>query len=739
MKRSLSGLNLLLLLAMGWLAIPQTALGQTDESETEKATPLAQVLEESEEIEGEEEESEEESESLRIVVTGEEGSRYVEPNATTGTRTDTPLRDIPQSIQVIPQEVLEDQRVIRLNDALRNVSGVVASSNDPRGQRFTIRGFDSSSVLRDGFRLTNGGNGNSGFPELSHIEQIEVLKGPAAILFGAIEPGGAINLVSEQPLSEPAYEALFQVGNRGLVEGSLDAGGPLTEDGRVRYRLNVLYRDEDYFRDFTTNVDRFFIAPVLSWDISDRTDLTLDIEYRDDERPADFGLIAIGDEVADIPFDRPLGELEDIFEGKFLRTGYNFEHRFSDNWKLRNAFHYTRYESEFISAGGRPRLDEATGDLLRNFISLEQPSNTFEVQTNIVGEFSTGSIDHTLLTGFDFYRREDKDGLGRGNFFTFAPINIFNPVYGLTPRPDFSQEPIFFDGDTNVNSYGFYVQDQIELADNLNLLAGIRYETFDQEVISRPSLFSPVASETNTNGDAFSPRLGVVYQPIEPVSLFASYSRSFIPNTARTVAGDIIDPEEGEQFEVGARTELLDGRFVASVAYFDITKQNVSTPDPNFSTFSIASGEQRSQGIEVDLIGELLPGWNLVANYAYTDTEITEDNSGLEGNELFGVPENNVNLWTTYDVQSGPLEGLGFGIGFNVVGERFGDNANSFILEDYFLTNAAVSYQRDNWEIGLNVRNLFDQDYIESAENSRTAEINPGEGFTLIGSFAVNF
>ncbi|MEM1241266.1 MAG: TonB-dependent siderophore receptor [Cyanobacteria bacterium P01_H01_bin.26] len=745
MKRSLSGLSLLLLLAMGYFAIPQAALGQTDEGAPEKTTTLTQAVDDSDETE---EEESKEGDSLRIVVTGEEASRYVESNATTGTRTDTPLRDIPQSIQVIPQEVLEDQQVIRLNDALRNVSGVVAGSNDPRGQRFNIRGFDSSSVLRDGFRLTNGSTGNSGFPELVNIEQIEVLKGPAAILFGNVEPGGVINLVSEQPLSETAYAIDVGLGNRGLIEGSLDAGGPLDEDGRVRYRLNALRRDEDYFRDFDTDIERFFLASTLSWDISDsqgdssasRTNLTLDFEFRDDERPSDFGLLAIGDEVADVPLDLVIGDPGDIFEGKFLRAGYKLEHRFSDNWKLRNRFYFSRYESEFRGASSIfGSLNEATGDTSFNFFSLSQPSDTYEVQTNIVGEFATGSIDHTLLAGFDFYRRED-NGIGRIDPFNPFPFNIFNPVYGLVDRPDFDQLPTLLDTDTNVNSYGFYIQDQITLADNLKVLAGLRYETFDQENISRATDLNPAAaSETNTSDDAFSPRLGIVYQPVEPLSLFASYSRSFSPNATRTATGDIIEPEEGEQFEVGARAELLDGRFIASVAYFNITKQNVATPDPNNFLFSIASGEQNSQGVEIDLIGEISPGWNLVANYAYTDTEITEDNSGLEGNELFGVPEHNFNLWTNYDIQSGPLEGLGFGIGFNAVGERFGDNANSFVLEDYFLTNAAVSYQRDNWEIGLNIRNLFDQNYIESSENRRTSEVNPGEGFTLIGSLTLNF
>ncbi|MEM9266960.1 MAG: TonB-dependent siderophore receptor [Cyanobacteria bacterium P01_F01_bin.13] len=781
MKRSSSGLNLLLLVILGHLVLPQHALGQTpietesiatsvsidnldDEEEdevSETEVPETEVPEtevpETEVSETEPETlepmatmtlaqaadaaDEEEDGSLRILVTGEEDSRYIEPNATTGTRTDTPLRDIPQSIQVVPQEVLEDQGVIRLNDALRNVSGVVAGSNDPRGQRFNIRGFDSASILRDGFRLTNGNTGNGGFPELVNIQQIEVLKGPAAILFGNVQPGGVINLVSEQPLSETAYAIDMGLGNRGLIEGSLDAGGPLDEAGRVRYRLNALRREEDYFRDFDTDVERVFLAPTVTWDISDRTNITVDLEFRDDERPSDFGLVAIGNEVADIPFERVLGDPDDILEGEFLRTGYRFEHRFSDNWKLRNFAYFTRYDTEFRGVtnffGG---LNEATGDIIYNFLSLSQPSSTYEVQTNVVGEFATGPIEHKLLAGFDFYRREEKGITSRADFINPLFFNIFNPAYDLITRPNFDQLPIALDGDINVNSYGFYIQNQISLADNLKVLAGLRYETFDQENINRPSLFNPAASEDSISEDAFSPRLGVVYQPVEPLSLYASYSRSFRPNTASTTAsGDVLEPEEGEQFEVGARAELLDGRFVASLAYFDITKQNVATRDPNNFLFSVPVGEQRSQGVEVDLIGEISPGWNIVANYAYTDTEITQDNSGLEGNDLFGVPEHNFNLWTSYDIQSGPLEGLGFGIGFNVLSERFGDNANSFTLEDYFLTNAAVSYQRDDWEIGLNIRNLFDQDYIESAENSRTTEIAPGEGFTLIGSLTFNF
>ncbi|MBE7384641.1 MAG: TonB-dependent receptor [Leptolyngbya sp. SIO1E4] len=677
-------------------------------------------------------------EALRVVVEGEEGNRYVEPNATTATRTDTPLRDIPQSIQVIPQEVLEDQQVLRLNDALRNVSGVVTSINSPRSQGFLVRGFNNASILRDGFRIIFGSNGNLGSAELSNLERIEVLKGPTSILSGVVEPGGAINLVSKQPLSEPAYDIGVRLGNRRLIEPSLDLTGPLTADGQLSYRLNALVRREEYFRDFDESITRSFVAPVLRWNISDRTDLTIRLEYTDETRPDDNGLLALGDRVADIPFDRNLGEPGDFAESETLRVGYDFEHRFSDNWRIRNAFRYT--ESDVFTFGaftGFGPLNETTGDLNRIFRVIDQRSEIYELQTNIVGEFNTGTIAHKVLLGVDLFRR-DEQSLSLGDP-TPVPINIFNPVYGAT------QDNTLFlldDRDTRQDGLGIYLQDQVTLAENLKLLLGIRYESVEQETTRNPNAFNPNTSTSSQDDEAFIPRVGIVYQPIEPVSLYASYAESFIPNRGADAQGVPLEPEEGQQFEVGVRAELLEGRLVANLALFDITKQNVATPDPNDLLAQIAIGEQRSQGIELDVAGEILPGWNIIANYAYTDTEITESNdvNSPEGSRLAGAPEHNFNLWTRYNIQSGSLEGLGLGLGFNYVGERFGDNANSFRLDDYFLTNAAISYERDNWQAALNFRNLFDVDYIEASTGTgRLFNIYPGEGFTVIGSFSIGF
>jgi len=375
--------------------------------------------------------------AIRVGVEGaQSGSDYFVPEASTATRTETPLNEIPQSIQVIPQEVLEDQEVVRLNDALRNVSGVVSSSADQRGEQFIIRGFNGAEVLRDGFLLTPGGfAGNFGFQELANVEQIEVLKGPAAVLYGVLEPGGVINIVTEQPLAEPYYEFGLAIGNRAFVEPSLDISGPLTEDASVRYRLNALYRNEDSVRDFDTQIERYFIAPVISWDISDRTDITFSLEYADDERPADFGgLPALGDRIADVPFDRITGEPGDDATAESLRLGYQFEHRFSNNWRVRNNFNYFYYNPEFVSNLAPVVVNEAQGDLFRVWIQNRQRTRNYVLQTNVEGNFNTGSVEHTLLAGIDL-TRQDFTAFGRRDLTPQPLFNIFDPVYGV-PRPE---------------------------------------------------------------------------------------------------------------------------------------------------------------------------------------------------------------------------------------------------------------------------------------------------------------
>lgn len=249
--------------------------------------------------------------------------------------------------------------------------------------------------------------------------------------------------------------------------------------------------------------------------------------------------------------------------------------------------------------------------------------------------------------------------------------------------------------------------------------------------------------DTSQVNDALTPRVGIVYQPIKEVSLYTSYSRSFNPNVDNfSIDGSSLPPERGEGYEIGIKTELLEGQILASLAYFNITKTNVATEDPSFPGlgFSVATGEQRSRGFEFDVSGQISPGWNIIASYAYTDAEVTDDTDrSIVDNTLTGVPRNSASLWTTYELQSGSLQGLGFGIGFNFVGEREGDLQNTFNLDSYFLTNAAIFYRRDNWRLALNFKNIFDVNHITGVPLSRISGIYPGEPFTVIGSFSIQF
>ncbi|MEM9245620.1 MAG: TonB-dependent receptor, partial [Cyanobacteria bacterium P01_F01_bin.153] len=267
-------------------------------------------------------------------------------------------------------------------------------------------------------------------------------------------------------------------------------------------------------------------------------------------------------------------------------------------------------------------------------------------------------------------------------------------------------------------------------------------DSVTQEVDNAPSLFSRQGNEAEQTVDSVTPRVGILYQPVPQLALYANYSQSFTPNSGTDIDGNLLDPEEGEGFEVGVKTELFDRRLSATLSYFNITRENVATPDPDSPQFvnaTLATGEQRSEGVELDIIGEILPGWNILANYAYTNARITEDNQFEKGNGLAGIPRHSANLWTTYTLQTGDLAGLGFGFGLNYASDRPGDLNDSFELGDYTIFNAAIFYKRDNWDIAVNFKNLFDEDYIQGVPISRVRGIESGDPFTVVASFSLRF
>ncbi|MEL6354954.1 MAG: TonB-dependent receptor plug domain-containing protein, partial [Cyanobacteria bacterium J06627_28] len=335
--------------------------------------------------------------AIQVVVTGEEtGSDYFVPNAPSTLRTDVDIRDTPSSVTVIPQQVIEDQAATNVRDIVRNATGVNFSESQGRGERFVLRGF-AAEIFRNGFR-DDVNTSSSTAAELANIERVEVLRGPASILFGQAEPSGIINFVTKQPLREPFYELAFTMGSFDFTRPTLDFTGPLTADGSLAYRLNAAYENAGSFRD-GVDTERFFVAPTLSWEISDNTELTLEFSYLDDIRPVDSGIPILSDgEIADIPFDTFLGDPNLRLEIVETRTELYLDHRFNDSLSLRSGLRYAT-DSE---TGPRVQLAGGSEDdrIFPVFESISDfYSETFNVQSDLIAEFNTGDIEHTLLLG----------------------------------------------------------------------------------------------------------------------------------------------------------------------------------------------------------------------------------------------------------------------------------------------------------------------------------------------------
>lgn len=661
-----------------------------------------------------------------IVVTGEGAGRYRVPNASTATRTDTPIRDIPQSIQVVPQQVIQDQAATGLEDVLRNVSGVsTGGSSNFFAEGFISRGsFNTgNSAFRNGLRSDEPGRST-----IADVDHVEVLKGPSSVLYGQ-GIGTIINVITKKPLFEPYYAIDFTVGNYNFYQPTVDLSGPLNAQKTIAYRLIGSYQNSGSFVDFFKK-ERWLVAPSISINFSPNTKLLLEASYQNDKYPDDFGLPAIGTILNNpngkLPINRTISEPGDSTTTEFHRIGYTLEHQFNAVWKLRNVFQFQNWSQEDIFASA-DSLEPDLRTLNRNATEGVIKSNIFNVFTDIEGNFKTGSVAHKLLIGVEYFRRDEF----KSQYFDpafIAPLDLFNPVYGTVEGP----YTVGLDAQRFYNTWGLYLQDQITLLPNLKLLLGGRYDWARQKIRDRLA-----ETEERQLDQAFSPRVGVVYQPIEPVSLYASWTRSFQPNEGRNFDNQLFDPERGEQFEVGVKADIAQKLF-ATLAFYQLDRSNVLTTDLDNFNFSIQTGKRRSRGIEFDLAGEILPGWNIIASYAYTDSRITKDNYFPVGTLIDNVPRHGASLWTTYTLQKGPVKGLGFGFGVFYVGEREGDLNNSFQLPSYLRTDAAIFYKRDQLRLALNLKNLFNVRYFEATYGS-DLNVYYGAPFTVQGTISLEF
>jgi iron complex outermembrane recepter protein len=692
---------------------PQQPPPQTPETEKQPSSETAP-----------EQPSAQDDQPIELVVTGTQDGEYNVQIAPSSTKIDAPLRDIPQSIQVVPQQVLEDRQVTRLDEFTDNVSGVQRIFGFGTASGYNIRGlFAGYENLRNGFR-------DQGNPrDLANVERVEILKGPSSVLYGggsSFALSGLVNTVTKKPLDSPFYQGQLTIGSFDFYRPSIDITGPLLGDRSALYRLNVAYENANSYRDFVSS-ENFFIAPVLTLQISPRTTFTTEFEYLDYSYIFDKGL-PLDPVSLQLPVNRFIGEPNlDPTTGNVASISGNFEHQFSENWKFRQGLNATINNTEV----GKARiysisLQEDGRTLDRTSSRGAQKTENYTSQTEISGKFNTGSLRHNFLFGVELARFK----YGYDVFEApLTPIDIFNPVYGARP----GQFSLSFAGEQGGDNIGFYVQDLIEILPNLKILAGGRFDVVDSFFKDRPT--NTVVNEQTDS--RFSPRVGIVYQPSQSTSVYFNWTNAFVPQIfSRSRTGEQFKPEIGEQFEVGIKQDFFDNRVSATLALYQINRKNVLTPDPVDTNFSIQTGEQRSRGIELDIGGEILPGWKIIATYAYTDVVVTEDNNpDLIGDRTAGVPEHSASLWSTYEIQNGNLQGLGFGLGLVYAGEREVSLPNTFTVPSYLRTDASIFYRRSNYRVGLNIKNLFDVKYYEVDGFS----LLPATPLTVLGTVAVEF
>ncbi|MBV6469163.1 MAG: Vitamin B12 transporter BtuB [Nitrospirae bacterium] len=694
-----------------------------------------------------------------VVIKEVEDRGYSVDESSTATRIPAPIHDTPRSVEVVTRQVLDDQKVIRFSEALRNVSGVSQSSTQGgQGGTFMIRGFASElNVFKNGFRDDSTFSSRTQ-RDIINIESVEVVKGPPSYLYGRSDPGGVINQVTKAPLKNRYYSAEMIVGSYGLYRPQIDIGGPLNESKTLTYRFNGMYESAESYRDGVKS-QRIFLAPTFGWEMSSRTTLRFEGEYLFDRSPIDRGLIAFGNGVAPIPISRFLGDPNRKMEVQQGKATITLWHEINDMFRWRTAFRAAAARSRYSSLESN-FLVGAESDGILNLARYEIPTTvqSHYLQNELHGNFFTGSIKHKTIIGIEL-GRENSSATASGDFGgdtttpgAFSYINIFNPNDRLFLNPTLTK---FSDASQQNNILGAYVGDQVDLLDNLHMHFGGRFDLFDQTITNRPDGLTPTGSENTKTDTAFSPSVGIAYQPWKPITLYANYTESFAPQSAgsRSISGNLFDPERGKSYEGGVKYEAFGGKLRSTVAVFDIKKKNVLTADPlNGFFFSVATGEQRSKGAEFDISGQILPGWDIIANYAYIDTRVTKDLLFAEGSRAPNSALHQGSLWTTYFFQEGVVKGFGAGIGMYAQGKRNGifqcqDPANCqapFELAGYVRMDAALYYRKQevfnktNLLAAINFTNLLDHRYFSGAQNFREI-VYTGAPFTAVGSLRFEF
>ncbi|EMW4412770.1 ferrichrome porin FhuA [Escherichia coli] len=663
----------------------------------------------------------------------------------TGTKTDTPIQKVPQSISVVTAEEMALHQPKSVKEALSYTPGVAVGT---RGASNTydyliIRGFaadgQSQNNYLNGLKM-QGNFYNDAVIDPYMLERAEIMRGPVSVLYGKSSPGGLLNMVSKRPTTEPLKEVQFKAGTDSLFQTGFDFSDALDDDGVYSYRLTGLARSANA-QQKGAEEQRYAIAPAFTWRPNDKTNFTFLSYFQNEPETGYYGWLPKEGTVEPLPNGKRLptdfneGAKNNTYSRNEKMIGYSFDHEFNDTFTVRQNLRFAQNKVSQKSVYGYGMCSDPLYSsnpssspcanvpqsqwghtLTRQYVIDNEKLENFSVDTQLQSKFATGSVDHTLLTGVDFMRMRNDIDSWFGYAGSVAPSDIYNLDrsdfdFGAHPNPSGPYRVLLKQKQT-----GLYVQDQAQW-DKVLVTLGGRYDWAEQSSFNRD-----YGNKSERDDKEFTWRGGVNYLFDNGVTPYFSYSESFEPASQTDANGDLFAPSKGKQYEVGVKYVPEDRPIVVTGALYQLTKTNNLMADPNGSLFSVEGGEIRARGVELEAKAALSASVNLVGSYTYTDAEYTTD-TNYKGNTPAQVPKHMASLWADYTFFDGPLSGLTLGTGGRYTGSSYGDPANSFKVGSYTVVDALVRYDlarvgMAGSNVALHVNNLFDREYVASCFNT---------------------
>lgn len=666
----------------------------------------------------------------------------------TGTKTDTPIQKVPQSISVVTAEEMALHQPKSVKEALSYTPGVAVGT---RGASNTydyliIRGFaadgQSQNNYLNGLKM-QGNFYNDAVIDPYMLERAEIMRGPVSVLYGKSSPGGLLNMVSKRPTTEPLKEVQFKAGTDSLFQTGFDFSDALDDDGVYSYRLTGLARSANA-QQKGSEEQRYAIAPAFTWRPDDKTNFTFLSYFQNEPETGYYGWLPKEGTVEPLPNGKRLptdfneGAKNNTYSRNEKMIGYSFDHEFNDTFTVRQNLRFAQnkvsqksvygygmcsdplYTKDQEALKASPCLSIPQSQwghtLTRQYVIDNEKLENFSVDTQLQSKFATGSVGHTLLTGVDFMRMRNDIDSWFGYAGSVAPSDIYNLDrsdfdFGAHPNPSGPYRVLLKQKQT-----GLYVQDQAQW-DKVLVTLGGRYDWADQSSFNRD-----YGNKSERDDKEFTWRGGVNYLFDNGVTPYFSYSESFEPASQTDANGDLFAPSKGKQYEVGVKYVPEDRPIVVTGALYQLTKTNNLMADPNGSLFSVEGGEIRARGVELEAKAALSASVNVVGSYTYTDAEYTTDTT-YKGNTPAQLPKHMASLWADYTFFDGPLSGLTLGTGGRYTGSSYGDPANSFKVGSYTVVDALVRYDlarvgMAGSNVALHVNNLFDREYVASCFNT---------------------